>query len=514
HRLPLGKLFDAGAPGLAVGAAIARIGCFCAGCCYGRPTDSVLGVHFPYGHLGMAQLAAGDPRGLHPTQLYLAASALAIAAILLALGRRGRRRPGDLFLLGTALYAASAFAIEFLRDDPGRWFGGGLSHSQWISLAILVVLGTVALRRAAAPRYALATATALLVALATASRAAAQAEPPLAPDTLMEIVGRGLVDGRADALLVLGRFLEFGGGGPLETWSRIGLGTRDLFDGNLSGALAEWRRAAADAGDTPWGAHAQLAVGFGEVMSGRPDAAVPAFRAAVEAGDRQTVGYAALSLGRVLAAQGDPAGAEASLRRVLAEQPRASVADDAALALARVLVGEGRTAEARAVLADARRYERDGSYKQAGRDRALRWDRLALLGEARLGRLLRERAARAAEHEIPVLDALLGALTDRWAAPELRRLRVRVDRLVAGDAAGLARPAAAAPATSAANPAGPGTPASLTRETIAARAARFYAARALLAGLALAVVALGLRAMRAHRRPPARAPARWPLVAR
>src|SRR5438105_4248354 len=106
RRLPLGALFDAAAPGLAVGAAIARLGCFLGGCCYGRPTASFLGVHFPDGHLGMAKLAAGDLRALHPTQLYLAAAGVSIAVLLAAIRRR-ERRPGSLFRLGAALYAAT-----------------------------------------------------------------------------------------------------------------------------------------------------------------------------------------------------------------------------------------------------------------------------------------------------------------------------------------------------------------------------------------------------------------------
>src|SRR5438105_4880613 len=211
-RLPVGALFDAAAPGLATGAAIARVGCFLGGCCYGRPTASFLGVHFPDGHLG--------------------------------------------------------------RD-------GG-------------------------------------------------------------------------AAVVLGQLLEIGGGGPLGTWSRIGLGADRLLDGRLDDAVAEWRTAATHARATPWGAQAELAVGLGEVVSGRPDAAIAAFRAAVDAGEGETVAFAAVSLGRVLAASGDAPGAETSFRRVLADHPRSGVADDAALGLARMLVDGGRLDDASAVLADAR----------------------------------------------------------------------------------------------------------------------------------------------------------------
>src|SRR5262245_51196494 len=96
--VPLGRFLDAAAAGVALATVCARIGCFLGGCCYGVPTHSFLGVHFPEGHAGMEQLvAAGDPRGLHPTQLYLAGSALLIAAVVLAMRRRGVGRPGDRF---------------------------------------------------------------------------------------------------------------------------------------------------------------------------------------------------------------------------------------------------------------------------------------------------------------------------------------------------------------------------------------------------------------------------------
>src|SRR5262249_11956286 len=322
HRLPLGMLLDAAAPGLAVGAAIARLGCFLGGCCYGRPTGSFLGVHFPDGHLGMAKLPAGDPRGLHPTQLYLAAAGLCIAGVAMALRGGGDRRPGDVFRVGSALYAASTFAIEFLRDDPGRWFGAGLSHTQWISLAILLLLSGTAIRRAITPRRAAATASLLVVTVAAAAARAGEPEPAIPPSTMIDVIGRSVVDGTPGALVVLGRLLEIGGGGPLGTWSRIGLGATRMLEGDLSEGLAEWRRAAADAGETPWGAQAELAVGLGEVMSGRPDAAIPAFSAAAASGEGELVAFAALSLGRVLAATGDTVGAEAAFRRVLTEHSR------------------------------------------------------------------------------------------------------------------------------------------------------------------------------------------------
>src|SRR6202795_1230461 len=120
--VPVARFLDTAAPGLALGACLTRIGCFLGGCCWGRPTASFLGVHFPDGHPGRDALAPGDPRGLHPTQLYLAAAALGIAVLLFVLRRRGPARPGVRFRCAAVLYAVTVFGIEFLRGDTGRWF--------------------------------------------------------------------------------------------------------------------------------------------------------------------------------------------------------------------------------------------------------------------------------------------------------------------------------------------------------------------------------------------------------
>lgn len=140
--LDVASFCDAAAPGLAFGAFLCRLGCFLAGCCWGRATTSGMGVRFPIDHAGMLQLPAGEEAwGLHPTQLYLAAAALTIAVVALVMWGLGAGRPGTRFLVAAALYAASTLGIELLRADPGRWFALGLSHNQWISLAILVVIG-------------------------------------------------------------------------------------------------------------------------------------------------------------------------------------------------------------------------------------------------------------------------------------------------------------------------------------------------------------------------------------
>src|SRR5215510_5296879 len=45
-KLPWGQMVDVCAPAIALGGVPARLGCFAGGCCWGKPTDSWIGVHF------------------------------------------------------------------------------------------------------------------------------------------------------------------------------------------------------------------------------------------------------------------------------------------------------------------------------------------------------------------------------------------------------------------------------------------------------------------------------------
>lgn len=117
-------------PGVALAQSLGRVGCFLAGCCYGRETASRLGVIFPAGSLAPAGVR------LLPTQLFSAAGDLAICLALLAMEKRNdfRGRTTAMYLL---LYSAGRFALEFFRGDF-RGSVGALSVSQFISLFVLV----------------------------------------------------------------------------------------------------------------------------------------------------------------------------------------------------------------------------------------------------------------------------------------------------------------------------------------------------------------------------------------
>ena len=144
YRLSFWKVTDAFAPGVALGQAVGRQGCFAAGCCWGRPTDAPWGVAFGED----AHRITGVPAGihLHPTQLYESLAALLIFALLAWLHRR-KRFDGQVVASYAVLYGLTRFTIEFFRDDPRGDILGlttltGLSTSQLISLAV-VVFGAV-----------------------------------------------------------------------------------------------------------------------------------------------------------------------------------------------------------------------------------------------------------------------------------------------------------------------------------------------------------------------------------
>lgn len=109
--------------------AIGRLGCFSAGCCYGLPTDSGLGMVFPTTH----------NVSVHPTQLYEVSVLLFIMLILLTV-KRNKQFNGQIFLIYLMLYALGRGILELFRgDDRGFIIENILSHSQFIALCIISI---------------------------------------------------------------------------------------------------------------------------------------------------------------------------------------------------------------------------------------------------------------------------------------------------------------------------------------------------------------------------------------
>jgi len=142
HSLDIRNIADIFAPSLAIGHAIGRLGCFSAGCCYGKPAQIPWAVTF----LHPESLArTGMP--LHPTQLYESAGEFLNFLVLMAL-RRHRSFKGQLFWTYIFLYSALRFVVEFFRGDEARGFVlGGISVSQGISAIAGLVAITVIVRK-------------------------------------------------------------------------------------------------------------------------------------------------------------------------------------------------------------------------------------------------------------------------------------------------------------------------------------------------------------------------------
>ncbi|MBI3208359.1 MAG: prolipoprotein diacylglyceryl transferase [Candidatus Solibacter usitatus] len=138
RKLPFLPVADVFAPGIALGHAIGRLGCFAAGCCWGDFCERPWAVRFTDPEAGRL---VGVPLGvpLHPTQLYEAAAEFAIFAFLY-LRSREQRPAGTMIGLYLMLYPAARFFVEFVRShDQPNPFGWPLSLAQWASAGLFLV---------------------------------------------------------------------------------------------------------------------------------------------------------------------------------------------------------------------------------------------------------------------------------------------------------------------------------------------------------------------------------------
>ena len=172
-HLSLRGFADTIAPGALLGIALLRIGCFLAGCCFGRIAGTVVAldvvtspavqlpvqarsalsgdaipwaVRFPAGSfafhqhvaLGLIDPEAAQSLPVHPVQLYESAAVLLLCALVLRVPA-GRFRPGTAALVAFAGYAIIGFLLQFLRADNALVLGP-LSVPQLIYLAWLAVV--------------------------------------------------------------------------------------------------------------------------------------------------------------------------------------------------------------------------------------------------------------------------------------------------------------------------------------------------------------------------------------
>jgi phosphatidylglycerol---prolipoprotein diacylglyceryl transferase len=135
HQFPVMQMLDVMAITTGIVHFFGRIGCFMAGCCYGKPHDGLLGVSFT--HIDTMAKPAGIP--LHPTQLYDAGFIFLILVVVVYL-QKLKTFDGQLFLTYLMLYAVTRSVVEIFRGDLSRGFiiGDWVSHSQFISFLLLM----------------------------------------------------------------------------------------------------------------------------------------------------------------------------------------------------------------------------------------------------------------------------------------------------------------------------------------------------------------------------------------
>ena len=117
------------AAAVAINQALGRVGCFLAGCCYGRETDSWVGVVFPEGCMAPAGVK------LIPTQLFSAAADICMFIILCMIINSKKYIKGVPMAVYMTGYAIGRTIIECFRSDA-RGSVGALSTSQFISIFI------------------------------------------------------------------------------------------------------------------------------------------------------------------------------------------------------------------------------------------------------------------------------------------------------------------------------------------------------------------------------------------
>ncbi|MBQ7408391.1 MAG: prolipoprotein diacylglyceryl transferase [Clostridia bacterium] len=131
-------------PGIVLAHAFGRIGCFCGGCCFGKVTNSFLGLKFPPGSLAAQKYPGADGYSLPvlPTQLIEAVFELLLFVFLLVSHNKVKKYNTEIYLFS---YGCFRFVLEFFRGDNRGSTGVILSPSQVMSIVIIIAAVCLAL---------------------------------------------------------------------------------------------------------------------------------------------------------------------------------------------------------------------------------------------------------------------------------------------------------------------------------------------------------------------------------
>ena len=129
YRLNFLKYVDLILPAVALAQGFGRIGCFMAGCCYGRETHGAFAIIFHNSAYAPNEIP------LLPTQLMSSSFDFLHFALLLWLSGK-LKQDGQVGAMYLIIYSLGRFVIEFYRGDLIRGTVGALTTSQFISLFV------------------------------------------------------------------------------------------------------------------------------------------------------------------------------------------------------------------------------------------------------------------------------------------------------------------------------------------------------------------------------------------
>lgn len=145
QKIPFFELLDLVVPGLAIGHAFGRVGCFINHCCYGCRYEGIFSVVDPTTRTkdpltGLIDMASGYR--VHPVQLYESFANILIYCLLITIYRRRKKR-GSVIAAYLLTYPVVRFALEYVRGDD-RLHAGILTFAQTTSM-VLFAIGLVIL---------------------------------------------------------------------------------------------------------------------------------------------------------------------------------------------------------------------------------------------------------------------------------------------------------------------------------------------------------------------------------
>lgn len=131
-KAPFWRYFDLVMPSVALAQGFGRLGCFLSGCCYGKETDSWIGMAFHD-----SQYA---PNGvdLIPTQL-ISSGLNFLNFVILVLLTKHRKGDGQIGALYLIFYSVGRFLMEYFRGDLIRGTVGSVTTSQFISIFMFII---------------------------------------------------------------------------------------------------------------------------------------------------------------------------------------------------------------------------------------------------------------------------------------------------------------------------------------------------------------------------------------